>query len=144
MMIKNLKIEKYVINERIGEEEDFSDEFDDYKYEPLDGYDDSDYEVTDEDEEDHLCYLIRSMFNNYGLNVSVERNDLDITINLFLERKERMKNILKAFDVVYKMRKDILPQYDSQMELFETKSGHPVLSFEFYYDSGDKDDNAPF
>ena len=50
----------------------------------------------------------------------------------------------KAFDVVYKMRKDILPQYDSQMELFETKSGHPVLSFEFYYDSGDKDDNAPF
>jgi hypothetical protein len=140
-MIKNIRIEKYVINEKIDEEE-FSEDFGDYEYEPLD--DDPDYDVTDEDEEDHLCYLIRSMFNNYGLNVQVERNDLDITVNIFLEIKERMKNILKAFDVVYKMRKDILPQYDSQMELFETKSGYPVLSFEFYYDSGDKDDNLPF
>lgn len=141
-MIKNLKIVKYKINEDI-EEEDFSDEFDDYKYEPLDD-DDYSEDISDEDEEDHLCYLIRSMFNNYGLNAQVERNDLDLTINIFLERKERMKNILKVFDVVYKMRKDILPQYDSQMELFETKSGYPVLSFEFYYDSGDKDDSAPF
>jgi len=142
-MIKNLKIVKYKINEDIEEEEDFSDEFNDYKYEPLD-YDDYSEDISDEDEEDHLCYLIRSMFNNYGLNAQVERNDLDLTINIFLERKERMKNVLKVFDVVYKMRKDILPQYDSQMELFETKSGYPVLSFEFYYDSGDKDDNAPF
>lgn len=139
MMIKNLKIEKYVINEKISEEEFYDDEGFDYG-----DNEHEHYGITDEDEEDHLCYLIRSMFNNYGLNVSVERNELDITINLFLERKERMKNILKAFDVIHKMKKDILPQYDSQMELFETKSGYPVLSFEFYYGSGDKDDNAPF
>jgi hypothetical protein len=133
MMIRNLKIEKYLINEKISEE-DFYDEFDDY--------DNTDPDVTDDDEEDHLCYLIRSMFNNYDLNAQVERDDLDITINIFLEKKERMKNILKTFDVIHKMKKDILPQYESQMELFETKSGHPVLSFEFYYDS--KDDNVPF
>lgn len=141
-MIKNLKILKYKINEDIEEEEDFSDEFDDYGYEPLD--DEYSEDISDEDEEDHLCYLIRSMFNNYGLNAQVERNDLDLTINIFLEKTERMKKILKIFDVVYKMKKDILPQYDSQMELFETKNGYPILSFEFYYDSVGKDDNLPF
>ena len=55
-----------------------------------------------------------------------------------------MKNILKAFDVVYKLKKDILPQYDSEMELYESKQGYPILSFQFIHGKGDHDDNLPF
>lgn len=101
-------------------------------------------EPSDEDEEDHLCYLIRSMFNNYGINAQVERNDLDITVYVFLQMKERMKNILKTFDVVNKLKKDILPQYDSELELYESKQGYPIFRFDFFYGTGDKDDNLPF
>ncbi len=101
-------------------------------------------EPTDEDEEDHLCYLIRSMFSNYGINAQVERDELDITVFVFLEMKERMKNILKTFDVVHKLKKDILPQYDSEMELYESKQGYPIFKFDFFYGTGDKDDNLPF
>jgi len=101
-------------------------------------------EPTDGDEEDHLCYLIRSMFSNYGINAQVERDELDITVFVFLEMKERMKNILKTFDVVHKLKKDILPQYDSEMELYESKQGYPIFKFDFFYGTGDKDDNLPF
>lgn len=133
-MIKNLKIEKLLI-ERIDEfDDEFYDEFGDYRYEPVSDnrYDDEeDYNDGDAEEEDYLCYLIRSMFSNYDIEALVERNDLDITINIFLNKKEKMNNILKVFDIIYKMRKDILPQYDSQVELFETRAGEPVLCFEF-------------
>jgi len=98
----------------------------------------------DDDEEDHLCYLIRSMFSNSGIIAQVERDDLDITVFVFPQKKERMKNILKTFDVVHKLKTDILPQYDSEMELYESKQGYPIFKFDFFYGSGDKDDNLPF
>lgn len=118
-----------------------------------DGYDDSDEfemeneydgsdEIDDSDEGDHLCYLIRSMFGNYGLSTTVERNDLDISVYVYLQRKEKMKNVLKAFDVVYKMRRDILPQYQSEFELYESKQGMPILSFDFYYSDREEDDDV--
>jgi FtsZ-interacting cell division protein YlmF len=98
----------------------------------------------DDDEEDHLCYLIRSMFSNSSIIAQVERDDLDITVFVFPQKKERMKNILKTFDVVHKLKTDILPQYDSEMELYESKQGYPIFKFDFFYGSGDKDDNLPF
>jgi hypothetical protein len=101
-------------------------------------------ETSNDDEEDHLCYLIRSMFNNSGINAQVERDDLDLTVYVFLQQKERMKSILKTFDVVHKLKKDILPQYDSEMELYESKQGYPIFKFDFFYGYGDKDDNLPF
>lgn len=101
-------------------------------------------EPTDDEDEDHLCYLIRSMFNNSGINAQVERDELDLSIYVFLERKERMRSILKAFDVVHKLKKDILPQYDTEMELYESKQGYPIFKFDFFYGYGDKDDNSPF
>jgi hypothetical protein len=143
-MIKNLKIEKLII-ERIDEfDDEFYDEFGDYRYEPIsnDRYDEED--VDEDDEEDYLCYLIRSMFSNYDIEALVERKDLDITINVFLQRKEKMANILKIFDIIYKMRKDILPEYYSQIELFETRMGEPVLCFEFKNELEGKKDGLPF
>lgn len=121
--------------------QDGYDDSDEFEYEEEFGkeYDGSDEDDSDDDG-DHLCYLIRSMFNNYGLSTSVERDDLDISVYVYLQRKEKMKNILKAFDVVYKMRKDILPQYQSEFEMYESKQGLPILSFDFYYSEKEEDD----
>jgi hypothetical protein len=146
-MLKKFKIFEDKINKKIDNIED--DEFYDYDYDY--NSDDSKYDENSEDiensedEDDQLCYLIRTMFNNYNLSVLVEREDLDITINVFFEKKEKMKTILKAFDVAYKMKKDILPQYDSQVELFESRDGMPILSINFlYYDSDRKINNFKY
>jgi len=114
------------------------------KYQDEEEEEESYSEESSDDEEDHLCYLIRSMFNNSGINAQVERDDLDLTVYVFLQQKERMKSILKTFDVVHKLKKDILPQYDSEMELYESKQGYPIFKFDFFYGYGDKDDNLPF
>ena len=152
-MIRNLKIEKILIKEETewddsrnySDDEDFSD-WDPSKddEEEEEGGEVYSNEEENSDEEDHLCYLIRSMFTNYGITAQVDRDELDLSVYIFLEKKEKMKNILKAFDVVYKLKKDILPQYDSEMELYESKQGYPIFKFDFFYGYGDKDDNAPF
>ena len=108
------------------------------------GYDpDEDDEIQGDDME-HLLYLLRSLFKNTGVDVEIEHKGLDIMIYAVLNKKEKMKTVLKIFDVAKKLKKDILAQYDSEFELWETKSGHPMLTFNFFYDDGDGDDNAAF
>ncbi len=108
------------------------------------------YSPGDEDEEiisddmEHLMYLLRSLFKNIGVEVEVEHKGLDIMIYAVLDKREKIKNITKIFDVAKKLKKDILAQYDSEFELWETKNGHPMLTFNFFYDNGDGDDIAPF
>lgn len=155
---KNLHLHTLKINEKKSPDS-WDDEFgeDDYYWQNADNnyssrQDDEEEEerdypeqnIDEMDEEEHLCYLIRSMFTNYGLNAQVHRDDLDLTIYIFLKSVEKMKNILKVFDVVSKLKRDILPQYDSEVELYESKQGFPVFKFDFYYGVGDKDDNLPF
>lgn len=140
MILKNIKLENLPVKEntRYFEDDFYEDSDDDFnKY--SDGEDDS------QDEEDHLCYLIRSMFNNYGVSAYVERDDLDIILYIYLQKKEKMQNILRCFDIVTnKLKRDILPQYESELELYESKEGIPILQFSFFYADGDKDDRAPF
>lgn len=135
MILKNIKIEKIkVIKEEL---EYFEDEY--HEEEEFDNMESQD----DEEEDDHLCYLIRTFLNGNGITSSVERSDLDISVYVFLQRKEKFKNIVKAFDVVInKMKRDILPQYELEVELYESKQGIPILSFSFFY--GAKDDSSPF
>lgn len=140
MILKNIKLETLkVIKEEL---EYFEDEY----YEDEDDFNTKDsYEEEDEDEEDHLCYLIRTFLNGNGITSSVERADLDISVYVFLQRKEKFKNIVRTFDVVInKMKRDILPQYELEVELYESKEGVPILSFSFFFANGDKDDRAPF
>ena len=142
MILKNIKLENLPVKEntRYFEDDFYEDSDDDFNKYSDDGEDDD-----GEDEEDHLCYLIRSMFNNYGVSAYVERDDLDIILYIYLQKKEKMQNILRCFDIVTnKLKRDILPQYESELELYESKEGIPILQFSFFYSDGDKDDRAPF
>lgn len=105
-------------------------------------YDDDEYE--EDDDMSHLLYLLRQMFKNSGIDAEVSNTHLDIIIDVYLNKKERLIEIIKVFEVAKKLRKDILLQYDSEFQLFYTKTGQPVLTFTFIYGDGQDDDNAPF
>lgn len=126
----------------------FRDEYD-YDYDD----DSTQYDEEDEISEDdmqHLLYLLRSMFRNSGIeDVEVTNKKMDITISCKLRRKERLKDLIKVFEIAKKLKKDILAQYDSEVEMFDEwnkidRESRPVVEFSFLYDEGLYDDEAPF
>jgi len=109
------------------------------------GYEDGEDEDIREDDMQHLLYLLRTMFKNSGIDdVEIENKKLDITIYCRLNRRERLKDIIKVFEVANKLKKDILSQYDSEFDMWSNRDGSSNLVFSFMYDEGLDDDNAPF
>jgi len=107
--------------------------------------DDYDEDGINSNDIQHLNYLLRSMFKNSGIEgVQIENKKLDISITCVMRKKESMKDIIKVFEIAKKLKKDILAQYDSEFEIWETKDGRPMLIFNFYYGEGLDNDNAPF
>ena len=130
-------------------------------FDHIDGYDDEDYEdegydklnSDDYDDSDdnggqddmaHLEYLLREMFRNVGIDVTVTSDNGDIQIVAMLNQKERLRDVISIFSVANKLKKDILAQYDSEFDLWEDKKGLPMLTFSFYYGDGLGDSNTPF
>ena len=136
-----------------GPEDDDYDDDDDDDFYYDNGYkkltDDRDYEDSDEDSEDdgqfgHLLYLLRLMFKNTGVEVEISNDDLDISIVAFMNPKERLRDVIRVFEVAKKLKRDTLAQYDSEFEIWYGKDGRPMLTFNFYYGDGMDDDNTPF
>ena len=124
---------------------DDDDDYEDEGYDKLnsDDYDDSDGSGN-QDDMAHLEYLLREMFRNVGIDVTVTSDNGDIQIVVMLNQKERLRDVINIFSVANKLKKDILAQYDSEFDLWEDKKGQPMLTFDFYYGDGLGDDNAPF
>jgi hypothetical protein len=98
------------------------------------GYDpDKEDEYIQSEDMQHLLYLIRSLFKNVGIEADVDSEGLNISIYVVLNKREKMKNILSVFDLAKKLKNDILLQYESEFELWETKDGRPILTFNFTY-----------
>ena len=124
----------------------YDDDYEDEGYDKLnsDDYDDSDDNGGGQDDIEHLEYLLREMFRNVGIDVTVTSDNGDIQIVAMLNQKERLRDVISIFSVANKLKKDILAQYDSEFDLWEDKKGLPMLTFNFYYGDGLGDDNAPF
>ena len=115
----------------------------------IDNYDYDDDSTQDSDMENddmqHLLYLLRTMFrNSYIDDVEIENKGLDISIYCYQRRRERLKDVIKIFELTNKLKRDILAQYDCEFEMWETKDKLPVFAFHFTYDEGLYDDNKPF
>lgn len=116
----------------------------------LDDDDDDEDDLDDVQSEDmeNLLYLLRTLFKNSGVEADIDHKGLDIIVCVVLNKKEKISSVLKVFDVAKKLKKDILPQYDSEFEMWETKTGEPMLTFNFNYEGADGDPNydggAPF
>ena len=144
-----MKINKYnsFIKEDRDEWDDSYNSYDDNKY----NIDDVNYDEDDDDDDDmeHLLYLLRKMFNGAGINnVEVTNKKMDLTVYIELKSRERLRDIIKIFEVVNKLKKDILVQYDSEFDMWSTRKSNPILTFSFYYYDDDKyddyDDNIDY
>lgn len=137
--MKLKKFNQLFEREVFDRDEWFQDEDDDYSGE-------DEYKGEDEDDSDddmsHLCYLLRSMFNNSNIDVEVSNKGLDLSITAHFARRESLSDIVKVFEVVKKIKKDILAQYSSSYEIWETKAGLPVISFDFVLDEDDDKDGV--
>lgn len=125
------------------EEEDDSDLYGRPYYGKKDMYPEEEEDDDDPlgDESKYLLYLLRQMFHNSGIHCECDNSGGDILLTVFLTNKGNVSDILKAFEVVKKIKKDILAQYDSSYELWETKKGEPRLTFEFSVGDDLGDDN---
>jgi hypothetical protein len=113
-------------------------------YDNKDGDTDRDPDLSDEDIEDddmeHLKYLLRGMFKNKGIeNVSITNDNLDLSIRCSMGHREKLSDVINVFDLLNKLKMDILPQYDSEFDMWESQKGQ-TLEFGFYYDEGLNDD----
>jgi len=111
--------------------------------------DDDDYDYNEDDEDDdvqHLTYLLRQMFRNSGVDnvqITAKRNE-DIVVEVYMAKKESLRNVIKVFEVANKLKRDILAQYDAEFDIWTAKNGAGILSFGFTLDEGLDDDNMPF
>lgn len=106
---------------------------------PKDEDDDIEPSVEDDDME-NLKYLLRKMFRNRGIkNVTIVNDDLDLTIRCNLSYREKLSDLIALFDVVNKLKTDILAQYDTEFDTWENQTGQ-TFEFGFYYGDGLSDD----
>lgn len=133
-----MKLKKF---NQLFEREGFDDIYgyeDDYDYSEDDEYKGENEEEDSDDDMSHLCYLLRSMFNNSNIDVDVESKGLDLSITAQFARRESLGDVIRVFEIVKKIKKDILAQYSSSYEIWETKKGTPIITFEFMLED-DKD-----
>ena len=136
---------------RFIENVDDYDDNDDYDYIDYGKHDYTKYDLDEDENEDingnmdddmeHLKSLLLKMFHNKGIeNVKIANNKLDLSIRCLLNQRERLSEIVGLFDLINKLRTDILPQYDSEFDMWQNYNGE-TFEFGFYYNDGNGDDN---
>lgn len=143
-----MKLKRYNIFERDGFDDlDYYDDFHkkskDYDYRSKDaGYNKLNYEDDYEDdnfEDDNfeddmmnLTFLLKSMFKNSGIDIEVTNEEYDIEITVMLYNIENIDKLVNIFDIVKKLKNDILLGYASSFELWQNRNGYSIITFVFY------------
>jgi hypothetical protein len=106
-----------------------------------DHYDDE-YYGHNNDGMEHITYLLRTTLRNKGIDdFTVDYSGYDICISVFCYELERLKDMINIFDILQHLKTDIIPQYDSEFDMYQTKrTGGTILEFNFYYNEGNGDD----
>jgi hypothetical protein len=128
-----------------------SNRWDDSTYTPQDEYgykdqyDDDDDDNGSDDEEGmyDLIRLFKQMFSNSNIErVEIEGTPDEISMFFTLNYRERLRDIVRIFEVLSKIKKDILPQFYSEIDLWKDKKGNPLLMVTFKYSEGLYDDDS--
>lgn len=84
---------------------------------------------------EHLLYLIREVLKGSGIeDIFVSNKEYDISIMVAFNKKEKLGDIIKVFETIRKVRKDLLNQYSTDFEICEAKDGSPLMIFNFDID----------
>ena len=136
--MKLKKYNNYLNEDKYDDDDDFFGE-----YGSQDDYDGQD-EAQDDDME-HLLYLLRTFLKESGINnVSLKNSDSSIKLEIVLKNKERLTDVIKTFAVLKKLSNDIMADYDAEFDIWETKKGDPLLIVDYYSPEYDDEDGAPF
>ena len=134
--MKLKKYDNYLNEDRY--EDDYFDEYGVQEYEE----DDQD---RDEDME-HLLYLLRTYLKDSGIDkCHLESSGSEIKLEVVLRRKEKLSDVINTFAILKKLSSEILMDYVTEFDIWETKTGDPLLIVEYYRtDEDDDQDGAPF
>ena len=138
-------------NTNIFDDDDDDDEFD------INAFDEyNPEELSNDDVIETLLSTLRKMIKNSGFEKAYvfkgdKEEDQSINIQFILNKREKIGRIMDVMNLLKKFETDILIQYEAEFELWETKSGDPLITGKFYYDEGasssndeDDDENLPF
>ena len=135
MMINNVKLQNIILESNRTFQDGYDDDYEDEYFDQYGKEDFIDDEISEEEEEDNLQYLIRTFLSARGITSYVETEGKDVTVYVYLKKREKIKNLTKIFDVVVNhMKKDMFSDYELETELYETKEGAAIFSFNFYSD----------
>jgi len=141
-----MKLKKY---DSYLKEDKYEDEyFDEYGEYDGDGYEEEYEEEEESGDEDmeHLLYLLRTYLKDAGnKNVSVRDAGSSIKIEIVLNKRERLSDLIKTFATLKRLSNDIMADYDSEFDIWETKKGDPLLIIDYYSpEEFDDEDGGPF
>jgi hypothetical protein len=164
-----MKLKKFSDIKKINER---GDEFDQYERDSLnpawqlDGDDDDldidlpelpeeevEVEINHDDEIESLLSTLRKIVKAaFDRSYVTMDEEGCINIQFILNRTEKMSGVMKAMSILKKLETDILIQYESEFDLWETKDGFPLLTGKFFYDEDvsattsldEIDDEVPF
>ena len=89
---------------------------------------------------EQLEHLLGLLFKNSGIEAyDIEADGLDFNMYVMLNKKEELSTIVKVLEVCKKLHTDVLIQYDVEFDLWETKSGYPLMTIRYFLDE-DEDD----
>ena len=89
------------------------------------------------DDMEHIASVLRQMIRAQKLeqfNLSYQEN-YDFLIEFVLKEKEPFAKMVKILDLMKKINKDILVNYECAIDLWKTKKNKPLLTVDFYYKS---------
>ena len=105
-----------------------------------------------QDELENLTSVLRQMARKqgfYSFNTSI--GDDHILIEVTMNKEETFHKIFQLLSFMRKIQKDYLTGFKCDMDLWETKKGLPLFTFEFYQTGSisstptyDYDDELPF
>ncbi len=136
--MKLKKYNNYLNEDKYDDDDDFFGEYG--------SQDETQDDAQDEDDMEHLLYLLRTFLKDSGIkNVSLKNSTDSIKLEIVLKTKERLSDVIKTFAVLKKLSNDIMADYDSEFDIWETKMGDPLLIIDYYSpDYDDDEDGAPF
>ena len=136
------------------EEEEEAEEVDFEEVDPEDMNDEYDDDLTQDDVVESLLSTLRKMIRNSNFEKAYVFTDDERCINIqfILNQNEKIARIMKVVNFLKKLESDILIQYDSEFELWETKQGDPLFTAKFSYDENvssidddeEEEEEAPF
>jgi hypothetical protein len=98
----------------------------------------SGFKINENDDDmEHITSVLRQMIRAQKLeqfNLSYQEN-YDFMIEFVLKDKEPFTKMVKILDLMKKINKDILVNYECAIDLWKTKKNKPLLTVDFYYKS---------